>query len=150
MKKKLLLAAVCFTAIILTIIFFIAQDSSRITATENAATENVSLAVYKSDEYSSTAYNSASAQVHVTIEKVNMKGENAIVWEKSFDEKYLSQYPSIGDALKQNIEISNICKKNEYLVVKYNIIYNSKGSELQIQNDVIVKDDNSKNIAISI
>ena len=54
------------------------------------------------------------------------------------DSKYLSQYPFLEDAIKQNIEVKNILAKNKQLIVKYDIIYNSQGSELQIQNEITV------------
>ena len=85
----------------------------------------------------------------MVIEKVNATGENTIVWDKTFDSKYLSQYPSVADAIKQNVEINTMLKKNEYLVVKYGIIYDSKGSELQMQNYQII-DGSTENISISI
>jgi hypothetical protein len=149
MKKQLLFIALALIATIITIIF-VEKNTSTESVTVNTVNENVSLVVYKSADYTSTAYNNASAQLHVTIEKVNPAGENTIVWDKTFDAKYLSQYPSVEDAIKQNVEINNIRAKNEYLVVKYDIIYNSQGSELQMQNNVIIKDDSSGNISISI
>jgi hypothetical protein len=150
MKKKLLFPAPGLIAIIFVTMIFLIKNSSLENGMQSAVKENVSLVVYRSPDYTSTAYNNSSAQVHVIIEKVNPMGEHSIVWDKTFDSKYLSQYPSLEDAIKQNVEINNICKKNEYLVVKYDIIYNSQGSELQMQNDVEVKDDSAGNIAISI
>jgi hypothetical protein len=149
MKKKLLFIAFDLVVTIFATIIFVERNSSAVSSTENTVNENVSLVVYKSSSYTSTAYSNSSAQVHVTIEKVNPADVNTIVWEKTFDSKYLNQYPSVEDAIKQNVEIENILEKDEYLVVKYDIIYDSQGSELQMQNDVIV-DDSSKNIAISI
>src|SRR4051794_21087495 len=149
MKKKLLFISLGVIVTIAAIIFFVGKNSSTISGTENTINEKILLAVYRGSDYTSIAYTNSSAQVHVAIEKVNPTGVNTIVWEKTFDSKYLNQYPSVEDVIKQNVEINNILTKNEYLIVKYNVIYNSQGSELQMQNDVIV-DDSSRNISINI
>src|SRR6476620_7671426 len=112
--------------------------------------KNISLAVYKGSSYTSGVYNNTSAQVHITVEKVNIKGQHTIVWDKTLDSKYLSQYPSAENALKQNITIPGVNEKKEYLVVYYTLTYNSKGSELQMQDGTIVKDSNSDKVDISI
>ena len=148
MKKKLLFIALCLTVII-TMIIFVERSTSKVSNSENTVKANVSLVVYKSSDYASAAYSTSSAQLHVVIQKVNLTGEDTIVWEKNFDSKYLTLYPSVQDAIRQNVEINNILKKDEYLVLEYDIIYDSQGSKLQIKNAVIV-DDSSNNISISI
>jgi hypothetical protein len=112
--------------------------------------KNVSVAVYKGSSYTSGVYNNTSAQVHIIVEKVDTKGQHTIVWDKKLDSRYLSQYPSAENALKQNITIPGINEKKEYLVVHYTLTYNSKGSELQMQDGTIVKDNNSGKVDISI
>jgi hypothetical protein len=112
--------------------------------------KNISFAVYKGSSYTSGVYNHTSVQVHMIIEKVNTKGQHTIVWDKTLNSKALSQYPSAGNALKQNVTISNVNQKKEYLVVYYTLIYNSKGSELQMQEGTTVKDSNSGKVDISI
>jgi hypothetical protein len=112
--------------------------------------KNISFSVYKSSSYTSVVYNNTSARVYIIVEKVNTNGQHTIVWDKKLDPKYLSQYPSIENALKQNITIHNLNREKEYLVVHYILTYNSKGSELQMQDSTIMKDDNTGKIDISI
>jgi len=112
------------------------------------ANNNISLAVFKGSDYTSRVYNNTSVQVQITVEKVNNKGQRTIVWDKTIDAKSLSQYPSIGNALKQNITINNINRKKEYHVVDYTLIYNSKGNELRMHDATIVK--NHEKVDISI
>src|SRR4051812_42617752 len=112
--------------------------------------KNISVEVYKNSDYTSDAYSNTSAQVHIIIEKVNKRGEHTIVWDKTMDAKKLSQYPSIENALHQNITIHNVNQKKEYLVVDYTLIYNSKGTELQMHEATLVKNNNSGRIDISI
>lgn len=112
--------------------------------------QNISLAVYKSSDYTSKVYDNTSAQVHIIVEKVNSKGKRTIVWDKIMDAKSLSEYPSVENAVKQNITVHNVNQKKEYLVVDYTLIYNSKGTELQMHDAEVVKDTNSNKIDISI
>lgn len=147
MKKKLFITF-CLIIVIITI-SIVCKKLSTMNNTESTVNENISLAVYSSSDYTAAAYKTSLAQLDVTIEKINAAGENKVVWEKAFDAKYLSQYPSIENALKQNVGIKNILAKDEYLLLKYNIIYDSEGSKLQMENNVIV-DNSSKNISIDI
>jgi hypothetical protein len=121
---------------------------------ENTATKtvskNISFNVYKSNPYTSGVYNNTSVQVHIIVEKINTGGQHTIVWDKKLDSKCLSQYPSVENALKQNITIRNVNQKKEYVAVYYTLTYNSKGSELQMQDGIIMKDNNYGKIDISI
>lgn len=112
--------------------------------------KNISFVVYKSSDYNSGAYNSTSAQVHIVVEKVNNKGQHSVVWDRTFDAKCLSQYPSVENALQQKITVHNVNEKKEKLVVYYTLTYNSKGSELQMQEGTVVRDSNSSKVNISI
>jgi len=112
--------------------------------------KNISFAVYKNSSYASGAYNNTFAQVHITVEKVNNRGQHTVVWDKMLDAKCLSQYPSVENALQQKITVHNVNEKKEKLVVYYTLTYNSKGSELQMQEGMVVKDNNSSKVDISI
>jgi hypothetical protein len=112
--------------------------------------KNISFTVYKSNPYTSGVYHNTSAQVHIVVEKVNTNGQHTIVWDERLDPKCLSQFPSIENALKQNITIHKVNQKKEYVIVHYTLTYNSKGSELQMQDGIIVKDNNYGKIDISI
>ncbi|HXL58969.1 MAG TPA: hypothetical protein VN958_22055 [Chitinophagaceae bacterium] len=112
--------------------------------------KNLSFAVYKSSSYTSGAYDNTSAQVHIIVEKVNIRGTRTIVWDKTLDAKSLSQYPSIENALQQKITIANVNEKKEHLVVYYTLTYNSKGSELLMQEGIVVKDEKTSRVDISI
>jgi len=112
--------------------------------------KNISISVYKSSSYMSVVYNNTSVQVYIIVEKVNTKGQHTIVWNKKLDPKYLIWYPSAENALKQNITICNFDREKEYLIVRYILTYNSKGSELQMQNFTIMKGSNPGKVDIGI
>jgi len=53
-------------------------------------------------------------------------------------------------AVKQTVTIPNVNQKKEYLVVHYTLTYNSKGSELQMWESTVVKENNSEKVDIKI
>jgi hypothetical protein len=98
--------------------------------------KSISFAVYKDTGYSSDIYNNTSAQLHITIEKV--KGNiRTQMWSKTFDAKLLKQYPTLQEAMSQTVVVPKVLAK-ERLEIAYTIIYNSGGSELQMQNASVV------------
>ena len=113
--------------------------------TEN---KSVSFAVYKSNNYTSEVYNKTCVKLHITIEKVDNK-KRRIVWDKTFDAKLLKDYPALENALRQKVTISNVAAKKEHLEVTYTLLYNSSGSELQMQSGAVIYN-NSDKVQISI
>ena len=107
--------------------------------------KSVSFSIFKSISYNSEAYSNTSAQVQITVEKVNTNGEHKKVWVKTYSAKYLSQYPDAAKALSGTVVVSNLNSKKEYLQVTYILTYNSKGQELQIQGGDVIKEKNKTN-----
>src|SRR4051812_1217744 len=118
------------------------------TATEKTVNKNISFAVYKGNNYTTEVYNSTSATLHIIITKV--KGNNrSVVWDKTFDTRLLKQYPSLENALTQNVTIPNVLDKKEHLEVTYILTYDSNGNELQMQSGTVVYGNSDKlNITI--
>jgi hypothetical protein len=109
----------------------------RSAAQETTENKSISFAVYKSNSYTSEVYNKTSVKLHITIEKV--KGINrSIVWDKTFDAKLLREYPAFENALCQKVVVPDMPDKKEHLEVTYTLVYNSNGSELQMQSGTIV------------
>lgn len=100
--------------------------------------KSVSISVFRNTDYNTQAYQSTSARVYVIIEKVSSKGKRSTVWEKSFEAKTLVQYPLKDKAIEQNVNIHNVNDKKEHLEVKYVLIYDSKGCELQMQDQTVI------------
>src|SRR5689334_6687109 len=107
------------------------------TSTEKTVNKNISFAVYKGNNYASEVYNNTSATLHITITKVR-GNKRAVVWNKTFDARLLNQYPSLENALTQQVTVPNVLDKKEYLEVTYILTYNSNGSGLQMQNGTVV------------
>jgi len=109
------------------------------TLQEKPVDKNISLSIYKGANYASKVYDGTSVQIHITVEKVR-GSKRTIVWDKTFDEKMLKQYPSLENAITQQVNIADVFEKKEQLVVHYYLTYNSKGSELQMQEAQVVED----------
>ena len=104
----------------------------------NMVDKSVSISVFRNADYNADAYKSTLASVYVTVEKINTKGESSILWEKNFDAKEITKYPLKEKALEQNISVKNINEHKERIEVKYVLIYNSKGTELQMQDETVI------------
>jgi len=111
--------------------------------------KNISFALFKGNDYNADVYNNTSATVHITIEKVSSKGRTT-VWEKTFDAQTLKQYPSLQQAIAQTVKVPNVFDSKEHLEVSYTLTYNSKGSELQMQNGIMVNGNGTDKVYISI
>jgi hypothetical protein len=133
MKKNLLWLPV----IVLVLVAAVYSPVRRSAAQEKTENKSISFAVYKSNNYTSEVYNKTSVRLHITIEKVSGKNRR-IVWDKTFDAKLLREYPALDNALSQKVTVPNVLDKKEHLEVTYTLLYNSNGSELQMQSGTIV------------
>lgn len=134
MKKQIIWLPVAIAAILLTAWN---KPLREMLAPEKTVSKNISFAVYKTGEYNSNIYADASAKLQVTIVKVR-NNTRSIVWQKSYDAKLLSQYPSLENAIAQNVVINNVVDSKEKLEVVYTLTYDSKGSELQLQDGTTI------------
>ncbi|CAN5276750.1 hypothetical protein BH11BAC6_BH11BAC6_11310 [soil metagenome] len=148
MKKNL---TIITGLIIATVLDGIVAYQPVITAfTEKPVEKRIALSVYRANNYSSEVYNQTSAQVHIVVEKVS-KHTRTIVWEKTLDTRLLKQYPTIDQAMSQNITIPGVLDKKEHLEIKYTLIYNSKGSQLEMEDgSVLSTGENTGKLHISI
>jgi hypothetical protein len=106
---------------------------------EKPVNKNIAFSIYKGANYTSKVYDGTSVQIRIVVEKVRGV-KSTVVWDKTFDEKLLKQYPSLEHAITQEVNIAGVFEKKEQLVVRYYLTYNSKGSELQMQDARIVED----------
>jgi hypothetical protein len=72
-------------------------------------------------------------QVHIIVEKVSAKSRIQ-VWDTTFEAKRLRQYPSSDKALLQTITVPAGTKAGERFEVRYILVYESKGSKLEMQD----------------
>lgn len=108
---------------------------------------SISFAVYKSDAYTSEIYNNTFAQVKIVVEKVSNKGIS-VVWDTALN-SMLKDYATIEKPQYKKIMIPvNAC--TEHLEVKYTLIYNSKGNELQMEYETPASDKGETKLDINI
>lgn len=104
---------------------------------EKPILKNVSLEVYKSNDYSSAIYKNATARVCITITKVSSKSRT-IVWNKTFDAIELAQYPSLNEAVMEKVSINNVFDEKEHLEIRSTVSYYANGSVLEIKEGVLL------------
>jgi hypothetical protein len=138
----------------LSILFFAAlpfkKQVMEIVKPVKAEDKQISLAIYANNNYTYKVYDEALAKVHVTVTKV--KGNSkTVVWEKSFDAMPLSSYPTISDAITQEVSIPKVFDAKEELLVSYSITYESKGSVLEfVSREVVSKGSKKGSLFIAI
>lgn len=104
---------------------------------EKTVSKNVSLAVFRADNYNSTVYADASASLEVYIVKVR-GNERKVVWQKNYDARLLNDYPMLQNALSQNVTVNNVVDSKDKLEVVYRLTYKTKGSELELHDGTTI------------
>lgn len=147
MKKQLIWLPVVLAVVILAAW---SKPLKEMMTPEKAVSKNISFAVYKTDNYNSNVYADASARLKITIVK-ERGGKRSIVWQKDFNAKALSQYPSLEKAVAQKIIVNNVVDSKDKLYVVYTLTYNDKGSEMELRDGtVIAKGENTGKLMINI
>lgn len=134
MKKNLIIAGFIAAGVVLGLV---AYKPLKLAFTEKPVEKSIAFSVYRANNYTSEAYSQTSAQVYIIVEKVS-KHSRTIVWEKTMDAQLLKQYPTADKALSQKIIVPGVLDKKEHLEVKYVLIYDSKGSQLEMQDGTVV------------
>ncbi|MEP6513653.1 MAG: hypothetical protein ABJA79_07280 [Parafilimonas sp.] len=115
---------------------------------DNRVDKTISFAIYKGSNYASKVYNSTSAEICITVEKVT-NTNRTVVWDTTIDAKLLSKYPSVKKAFSQKVTVRNVIENKEHLEMSYVLTYNSNGSVLKMLSREFVLD-GLKTFAISI
>jgi hypothetical protein len=110
--------------------------------------KSISFAIYKGDKYNTKVYDCTYVQVHIIVDRVT-KTQRIQVWDTTFNEKRLKQYPSLDKALSQTVVVPVSTKANEHFEVRCILIYQSKGSKLEMQDETRI-DGNSAKLNIRI
>ena len=134
MKKNLIIAGL--TAVTLIAAAFAYRPVTEY-LTEKPVNKSIAFSVYRDTNYNSEVYDQTSAKVHIVVEKVSKHGRK-IVWENTIDARSLKQYPTADKAISQKIIVPGIFERKEHLEVKYFLIYDTKGTELEMQNGSVV------------
>jgi len=117
---------------------------------EKPVTKQISLSIARDTNYNESVYDLSQATVHVVIFKVK-DHKQIVLWEKTYDTLQLKQYPTLSNALHQDVTVSNILDRKEKLYVTYTVTYNTKGSQLTLVNGTCLeKGENKGDVMISL
>ena len=106
--------------------------------TEAPVDKNITLVIYKDNNYTSKAYDYSFAQVQVIVERIK-GGDRSIALDTTFDARLLKEYPSAENAYVREVMIPNVFANKEEIEVKYILTYYSGTSQLQTQNGLVLK-----------
>lgn len=134
MKKQLVWFAAAIAVLVLAAF---TKPVKQILHPEQAISKNISLAVFSNDNYKASIYAHASASLQVSIVK-NRGGERKLVWQKNYDAKLLTQYPSLANALSEKVVVNNILDSKDKLEVIYTLTYKDNGNSLQLMDGTII------------
>jgi hypothetical protein len=111
--------------------------------------KSINLSIYRENNYSSAAYDSTMASVHITLYKI-VGDKYTTVYEKTLSSMQLKQFPDMQNAINSSLTIPNIFNKKEKLLINYAVTYNTQGSQLTLNNYMITNAANRDNLKINI
>src|SRR5207253_4880060 len=99
--------------------------------TEKPVNKSINLSIYRENNYSSAAYDSTIASVHLTLYKV-VGNKYTTVYEKTLSSMQLKQFPDMQNAMNSSLTIPNLLNSKEKLLINYAVTYNTQGSQLTL------------------
>ena len=118
-------------------------------STDKQVNKSINLSIYRENNYSSAAYDSTMASVHITLYKV-VGNKYTTVYEKTLSSMQLKQFPDVQNAINSSLTIPNMFNKKEKLLLNYAVTYNTQGSQLTLNNYIVTNATNRDNLKINI
>jgi hypothetical protein len=142
--KKLIIILPVLIAVIICLSFAAKQHP-----TEQPVSKSINLSIYSNNNYSSAAYDSTIASVHITVYKI--AGNKYIsVYEKTLNGMQLKQYPDMQNATNSSLTIPNLLNSKEKLLINYAVTYNTQGSQLTLNNYMVTNAAKKEDLKINI
>src|SRR3954447_14900930 len=117
--------------------------------TDKPVNKSINLSIYRENNYSSAAYDSTMASVHITLYKV-VGNKYTTVYEKTLSSMQLKQFPDMQNAMNSSLTIPNLLNNKEKLLINYAVTYNTQGSEITLNNYLVTNAANKDNLKINI
>jgi hypothetical protein len=117
--------------------------------TDKPVNKSINLTIYKENNYSSAAYDSTMASVHITLYKV-VGDKYTTVYEKTLSSMQLKQFPDVQNAINSSLTIPSLFNRKEKLLINYAVTYNTRGSQLTLNNYMVTNAANKDNLKINI
>jgi len=123
---------------------------ANIFSAEKPVSKKISLSIARDANYNQSVYDLSKASVKVVIFKVR-DNKQIVLWDKTYDAIRLKDYPTLQNALHNEITVSNILDKKERLYVTYIITYNTNGGFMRIENGTsVLKGEKEGKLVITI
>jgi len=117
---------------------------------ELPVSKTINLQIARDTNYNQSVYDMSKASIHVVIFKVK-ENKQIVLWEKDYDTMPLKNYPTLQNALHDNVTVGNILDRKEKLYVTYTITYNTNGGIMHLENGTaLLKGEKQGNLLISL
>ncbi len=126
-----------------------AKELAKMYPAEKPVNKSINLSIYRDDNYSSAAYDSTIASVHITISKVT-GSKLTVMYDKTLSSMQLNKFPGAQNALISNLIIPDLLNSKEKLLINYTITYSTQGSTLTFSNNVMSSAAQKENLKITI
>jgi len=143
MKKLIIILPVFIVAIVC--LSFVGKPRT----TTKPVNKSINLSIYSNNNYSSAAYDSTIAFVHITIYKV-VGSKYTTVYEKTLNGMQLKQFPDMQNAMNSSLTIPNLLNSKEKLLIDYAVTYKTQGSELTLNNYLLTEAAKKDDLKINI
>lgn len=117
---------------------------------EQPVTKTINLQIARDTNYNQSVYDMSKASIHVVVFKVR-DNKQIVLWEKDYDTMLLKNYPTIQNALHDNVSVSNILDRKEKLYVTYTVTYNTNGGIMHlVDGTCLLKGEKEGKLVINI
>lgn len=143
MKKLLIILPVLMTLLLC------ASQAKKLSPTEKPISKSINLSIFRENNYSSAAYDSTIASVHITVSKV-VGDKYTTVYDKTLSSMQLQQFPEMQNAISNSLTIPNLLNNKEKLLINYEVTYDTRGSKLTLSNYLVTNAASRDNLKINI
>src|SRR5689334_2924103 len=121
--------------VLLTLLLCVSQ-AKKLSPTEKPISKSINLSIFRENNYSSAAYDSTIASVHITVSKV-VGDKYTTVYDKTLSSMQLQQFPEMQNAISNSLTIPNLLNNKEKLLINYDVTYDTRGSKLTLSNYLV-------------
>lgn len=134
--------------ILITLLLCLPQFT-KVRTTEQPVNKSINLSVFSNNNYSSAAYDSTVASVHITVYRV-INNTYTTIYQKTLNSMQLKQFPNMQNAMNSSVTIPNLLNSKEKLLINYAVTYNTQGSELTLNNYLLTEAAKKDELKINI
>jgi len=100
------------------------RKTSTVTAPETPVSKTIRFRMAQGQDYSAPVYQHVQAEVKLTVSKENLQtGTNTVVWDTTFSQRSLRDYPATTNPLELQKEVTNILESKEAVRISRSVKY---------------------------